>query len=137
MNCRDVEDYIVPYIENELSPAMRTWMHEHLEDCTLCGELQLQLQQFEMPQIPEPTVEQMLRMQNTLDQNLHIAINHYTKPIKTRRLPYGFVKNTAPIALLVFLILGLSALDVMDGISADKYPSSASAGIVTPDKHWF
>lgn len=137
MNCRDVEDYIVPYIESELSPAMQTWMTEHLHDCAQCKERHTQLYQFEMPQIPEPTVEQLIRMHHTLDLALKTEFQRYPKSPKRHQLPQTFLQNVAPIALLVFLILGLGAWDAMDGISADKYSSSASAGIVTPDKHWF
>lgn len=137
VNCKDVEDYIVPYIELELSPAMQTWMTEHLHDCAQCSERHTRLRQFDMPQIPEPTVEQLIRMRHTLDRALNTEFQRHPKSPKRRHLPATVLQNAAPIALLVFLILGLGAWDAMDGLSADKYPSSASAGIVTPDKHWF
>ena len=137
MNCKDVEDYIVPYIELELSPAMHTWITEHLQACARCGKLHTTLLQFEMPEIPEPTVEQLIRMHHALDHTLNTEFHGYPKSPKRRHLPSTVLQNAAPIALLVFLILGLSAWDAMDGLSPDKYPASASAGIVTPDKHWF
>ena len=137
MDCRHVQDYIVPYIEAELSPTMHTWINEHLKECDTCATLGQHLQNLEMPQLPEPSIEQMLSMHHALEQTLQEKSRYLSKPARHRNRFPSVLRDTAPIALLVLSILGLSAWDIMEDFSADNYPSSTSAGIVTPDKHWF
>ena len=80
MDCRHVQDHIVPYIEAELSPTMHTWINEHLKDCDTCATLGQHLQNLEMPQLPEPSIEQMLSMHHALEQTLQEKSRYLGKP---------------------------------------------------------
>jgi hypothetical protein len=36
MNCKEIQDYLIHYIANEVSPSQRTLIHDHLARCEAC-----------------------------------------------------------------------------------------------------
>ena len=135
MRCKQVRDLIVPYIEHELAPASAVLMHVHIQKCNECARLEQEMRSFQLPALTEPTVVQTLQMHHILEKRIELEWKtpHKPKMRTIHRLPTA----TAPLALILVAIIGLTLWIPKHSSSAPKYTTPPAIGVTTPVKHWF
>ena len=134
MRCSKVRTLLVAYQDGELAPSASHLVTQHLHHCKHCEEYNEQLFLTQVP-IPEgPTVEQTIRMHVALDKAIDEAWNTpRTLEPKERRTSM----RTWPVAIALLALASLGLWSSESQTSHTDIQPNATAGVITPDKHWF
>jgi hypothetical protein len=98
MECKEIEDHLIDYVEGAIDPATRSRVEDHLARCRTCAERRDELQalctRLDQDEVPEPDwirLEQRIRAR--------------TRPVRGFRLPYLLPIPVAAVAALFVFIL--------------------------------
>ena len=134
MRCSTVKNLLVAYQDGELAPSAAHLVTQHLHRCAHCENYNKQLFLTNVP-IPEgPTIEETIRMHIALDAAIEEAWNAPV-PAKPRERSASLGPLPFAFALLALASLGLWSTQYQP--SHSEIQPNATAGVITPDKHWF
>ena len=134
MRCSKVKSLLVAYQDGELAPSAAHLVTQHLHKCERCASYNEKLFLTEVP-IPDcPTVEQTIRMQIALDEAIEEAWKNPPANNPSVRRP---TLRSLPLAFAVLALVSLGFWSSQHQPSTHEIQTNTTAGVVTPDKHWF
>ena len=134
MRCSKIKTMLVAYQDGELSPSAAHLVTQHLHRCDGCEKYNERLFYTNVPMPDEPTIEQTLQMHQALDTALEQAWKQpreFVAPARRTSL------SALPIAVALLALVTLGLWSSEPQSLPNDIQTSTTAGVVTPDKHWF
>jgi len=126
---------LVAYQDGELAPSAAHLITGHLQKCAPCERYADRLSKLEIPLPIGPTIEQTVQMHASVRDAIEEAwLAPAPSPPRTN---HKFKMSMLPIAILVLGLFSLTMRSPKPSPSPENMAHPTSAGVITPDKHWF